>query len=178
MNPLAPYMAWIKLGALLAVLAFIGWKIHAYGEARYDDGQAVIQSKWDADVEETQAKTRKLEAEAAAARAAYGDKVLADQTKYDEGVRDAYARGKAAGAAIAAGAVRVRTVWRDQCPKTPAGAGTEPGAGTADVAEGRADAIGRVLGEAGSWDKAYERAYGRLIEAQKLLNVCYEKPAP
>ena len=113
---------------------------------------------------------------AAAARAAYGDAVLADQSKYEQGVSDAYNRGKSAGAAIASGAVRVREPWRDQCPQAPAGQGAEPDAGPSGVDPSRADAIGRVLGLAGQWDAAYGLAYGRLIRAQELLNACYEEP--
>lgn len=124
-------------------------------------------------------KSQDVADKAAAARAAFGDLVLADQAAYSKGVSDAYERGKSVGAGIAAGTVRVRTVWRDrQCPQAAAGTGPEPGAGLADVDQGRADAIGRILGLAGEWDAAYGLAYRRLTRAQALLNACYEEPAP
>ena len=116
---------------------------------------------------------------AATARAAYGDKVLADQSAYDTGVKDAFDRGKTAGARIASGAVRVRTVWRErQCPQAAARPGAEPAGRLAEVDPGRADAIGRVLGLGGQWDAAYGLAYRRLTSTQQLLNACYEQPAP
>lgn len=116
---------------------------------------------------------------AAVARAAYGDKVLADQAAYTTGVNDAYDRGKTAGASIAAGAVRVRTVWRErECPQAAAGPGAEPAGRRAEVDPGRAHAIGEILGLGGQWDAAYNLAYRRLNSAQQLLNACYEQPAP
>lgn len=57
-------IAWIKLAVLVALLAVIGWKIHSYGEERYSEGEAHIQSKWDAEVEANEQAVRKLQAAA------------------------------------------------------------------------------------------------------------------
>lgn len=51
--------------ALLAVLAFIGWRIHAYGEARYAAGQANVQAKWDKDKARQQKELERLRTAAA-----------------------------------------------------------------------------------------------------------------
>jgi hypothetical protein len=174
MNPLA-----IKaFGALLiaSVLIFGGCR----WQHRLDASEiATLKADHAKVLADIAGQTQVVADKAAVARAAYGDEALANQAAYDKGVRDAYDRGKSAGAGIAAGTVRVRTVWRDrQCPQAPAGPGSEPGGRVADVDQGRADAIGRVLGEAGRWDAAYGLAFRRLQSAQGLLNTCFEKPAP
>lgn len=161
------------LALIASVLVFGGCR----WQHRIDAGQiADLKAQHAAVLTAIAAQAQVVADKAAAARAAYGDAVLADQSKYEQGVSDAYNRGKSAGAAIASGAVRVREPWRDQCPQAPAGQGAEPDAGPSGVDPSRADAIGRVLGLAGQWDAAYGLAYGRLIRAQELLNACYEEP--
>lgn len=51
--------------ALLGVLAFLGWRIHAYGEARYAAGQANVQAKWDKSVERGRKEVERLRTAAA-----------------------------------------------------------------------------------------------------------------
>ncbi len=51
--------------ALLGVLAFFGWRIHAYGEARYAAGQANVQAKWDKDNARQQKELERLRTAAA-----------------------------------------------------------------------------------------------------------------
>lgn len=48
------------LVAILAVLALVGWRIHAYGEARYEAGQANVQAKWDKSVERGRKEVERL----------------------------------------------------------------------------------------------------------------------
>src|SRR5690606_20067120 len=91
---------------------------------------------------------------ASAARVAFAEARAKAESDYNEGVANAYERGRAAAAGIAAGTVRVREVWRD-CPAAPIGEGTGPAGGAADVAPDRAEAIGRVLGIGGEADAAY-----------------------
>lgn len=50
--------------ALFLLLSLAGWKIHAYGSARYDAGAAVVQKKWDKQKKIDEAAAAKLHAEA------------------------------------------------------------------------------------------------------------------
>lgn len=58
-----PIKAGITL-AMLALLAFGGWRIHAYGEARYEAGQAATQAEWDKAVERGRNEVERLKGEA------------------------------------------------------------------------------------------------------------------
>jgi hypothetical protein len=123
-------------------------------------------------------KTAEAARLAASARAAYDAQALADQAKHSKEIDDAFERGRDAAAGITAGAVRVRTVWRErQCPQAFPGPSAQPADGVADVDPGRAEAIGRILGLGGSFDADYRLAYERLTAAQGLLNACYQEPA-
>lgn len=51
-------------GLLLVLLALGGWRIHAYGNARYAAGQANVQGKWDQAVARGQKELARLRAEA------------------------------------------------------------------------------------------------------------------
>lgn len=51
--------------ALLAALAFVGLRIHAYGEARYAAGQAEVQARWDKSVERGRKEVERLRTAAA-----------------------------------------------------------------------------------------------------------------
>lgn len=145
-------------------------------QAKLDAGQiADLKIKHAAVLTKIAAKSQEAADKASVAKSAYYEFVAADQAAYTEGVKDAYERGKLAASGIGNGTVRVRTVWRDQCPKAVSGQGPQPAGGSAGVDQGRADAIGRVLGQAGEWDEAYGLAYGRLRRAQELLNTCYEE---
>jgi hypothetical protein len=50
--------------AIIAVLALLGWRIHAYGDARYEAGQAATQAKWDKAVERGRKEVERLKGEA------------------------------------------------------------------------------------------------------------------
>lgn len=171
----------IVYGVLLALIAGLLW--WAVGAPR------VALSSARADLATLQATHDGLVTKLAEAEATAGEKTKAVQAAYDAGVKsaatmrekettDAYNRGKAAGERIRAGASSVRTVWRDrECPATADGTGAGSGEGAAQVSGERADLIGSLLGQAGSWDATYGEAYRRLTEAQKIVNACYEQPA-
>lgn len=129
--------------------------------------------------------TKLSEAEAAAAvksqevQAAYDAGIAASAKMREKEIQDAYNRGRSTAAGIKSGAVSVRTVWRDrECAASAEGEGAGAGEGVAGVSGERADAIGRVLGHGGRWDATYAEAYRRLTEAQKIVDACYEEPAP
>ncbi|MFT4179598.1 MAG: hypothetical protein QM612_09080 [Thermomonas sp.] len=171
MNALLLRAFWPVLIASLLVFGGCRW------QAKLDAGEiAELKATHAATLAEIAEKTRVAADKAVAARIAYSDKALADQAAYQKGVNDAYARGNAVGAAVAAGTVRVREVWRDQCPATAAGKGSEPAGRDQPITQGRADAIGRIVGYGGQWDATYALAIHRLNQAQTLLNACYEQP--
>lgn len=115
---------------------------------------------------------------AALARDTYDDKVTADAVRHAKEIDHAFERGRKHAADIAAGDVRVRTVWRNrECPQAVPGSGAEPDARIAGFDSGRAEAIGRVLGLGSTFDAEYNRAIGRVKAAQTLIDACYEQPA-
>lgn len=171
----------IVYGLVLALIAgLLWWAVGAprvaLSSARAD--LATLQATHDGLV------TKLAEAEAAAkvkseeVRAAYDAGVKSAATMREKETTDAYNRGKAAGERIRAGTSSVRTVWRDrECPATADGSGAGSGEGAAQVSGERADLIGSLLGQAGSWDATYSEALRRLEQAQKIVNACYEEPA-
>ena len=171
---LVPWWVWALIALVIAAIGF--------GEVRYIAGERAGEKAANARHAEVlnaiADKTAKAAELANRARDLFNQQAQADQLRHAEEITDAFDRGRAAAAGIVDGAVRVRTVWRDrQCPATDAGAGAEPAGGHPDVAPGRADAIGRVLGYGWRWDADYGLAYARLTRAQALLNACYEQPA-
>ncbi len=86
-----PIKAGIAL-AIVAVLAFFGWRIHDYGEARYAAGQAATQAKWDAAVKRGQAELQRLRTAAGKVSVRteiqYRDKVKVIREKGDAIVRE------------------------------------------------------------------------------------------
>jgi len=168
----------LQFAALAALLAAIWWAAIlprqqlanerlAHATTRATHAQVL------ADLAEATAKVAR---KAAAARVTYAEAKAKAESDYNKGVADAYERGRAAAAGIAAGTVRVRAVWRD-CPAAAAGPGTEPAGRPADVSADRGEAIGRVLGIGGEADAAYARAIDRLRAAQQLVDACHEEPA-
>ena len=171
---LVPWWAWALLALVIAAIGF-GQLRYAAGERAGEEAADARHAKVMKDLADKTAKAAEL---ANRARDLFNQQAQADQLRHAEEITDAYDRGRAAAAGIVDGAVRVRTVWRDrQCPAAVAGAGAEPAAGHPDVAPGRADAIGRVLGAAWRWDADYGLAHARLTRAQALLNACYDQPA-
>lgn len=77
--------------ALLAVLGLFGWRIHAYGESRYEAGQASTQAKWDKAVERGKAEVERLRLAAGkvttVTEVKYIDRVKVIREKGDEIVR-------------------------------------------------------------------------------------------
>lgn len=125
------------------------------------------------------AQTEAVAKAAVRARTVYDAATAAASTKHEQEVHRAYERGKGVAAGIRSGTVRVRDVWQDCSGGAQAlpGQGTGLAPGAEAVTAGRADAIGRVLGQAGGWDADYEKALTRLRDAQALVNQCYEEPA-
>lgn len=164
---------------LTAIAGLLWWAVGAprvaLSSARAD--LATLQATHDGLVDKL------AEAEAAAkvkseeVRAAYDAGVKSAATMREKETTDAYNRGKAAGERIRAGTSSVRVEWRDRCPATADGSGAGSGEGAAQVSGERADLIGSLLGQAGSWDATYSEALRRLEQAQKIVNACYEKPA-
>lgn len=74
------------IGIVLAVLAFFGWRIHAYGEARYEAGQASVQAKWDKSREKGRKEVERL-------RAAAGRITLKTETVYVDRIKTIREKG-------------------------------------------------------------------------------------
>lgn len=173
---LAPYAGVIRgaavlLGALAIgfTLGFAVWKVAL--EPRFE--LAKLQKAHDRLLMELEGRNEA----AVLARVDYDAEVMRLGLTRKKEIDDAFERGRVAAAGIAAGDIPVRVVWRDRCSAPAAGAGAEPDSRAAGVDQGRADAIGRVLGHGGAFDAQYHEAYARLTSAQKLLNQCYEEPA-
>jgi len=170
----------LALGGLALMLAALWWAAiwprqqlaaeraaHAGTKARHAE---VLQGLAEAAAE--------VARKAARAREAFAEATAESESRYEKGVADAYERGRATAAGIAAGTVRVREVWRErECPAAAGGQGTEPAAGPAGVSGDRAAAIGRVLGIGGAADAGYARAIERLNAAQAIVDQCFEEPA-
>ena len=71
---------------LLALLALGGWKVHSYGQARYQAGQADVQAKWDKANAKAQAEIAKL-------REAAGRVTVRTETVYVDRVRTIREKG-------------------------------------------------------------------------------------
>lgn len=169
-----PWWAWALLVLAVAAIGF-GQVRYAQGFAAGGKAEAAAHAKVLKDLAD---KTAKVAEKVRIAHAAYTRETRADLARHDQEKRDAYEAGRAAAAAIAAGDVRVRTVWRDrECPQADARSSAGPAAGHPAIDPGRADAIGRVLGHAWQWDAAYGLAYARLQSAQALIDACYDQPA-
>ncbi len=71
MNPLTPYLLWIKLGAALALVgALVGWHVHAVSSARSDGRSEAIAERAAADLSATISRNIENDAEAVRQRAA------------------------------------------------------------------------------------------------------------
>lgn len=169
---LAPYAEAIRMGLALVATLLLGlatwW---AAVQPRIDLGR--LQKSHDRLLMELEGRNEA----AALARVEYDAEVMRLGLTRKKEIDDAYQRGRVSAAGIAAGDIPVRVVWRDRCSAPAPGAGTGPDTGPAGVDQGRADAIGRVLGHGGAFDAQYHEAYARLTAAQKLLDQCYEEPA-
>jgi hypothetical protein len=140
MNPLAPYMAWIKLAAFAVVVL----SAMAYGNHK---GAQRVQGKFDkhllADAQaDAQAQRKAIEA---ARKFELRQSFLLSQIveSYDEGKRDAEAAGKSVTDGLRAGNLKLRKQWQgceaDRVSNPSAGA-AEPDA----AADSRAESVGRI----------------------------------
>jgi hypothetical protein len=172
-DPIRPYLPLIKAGLLAVLIAAVWGHGCSYGRK----GLAEVKAKHAATLEglatATEAQARRAKEVEEGVRLMRRE---AEKT-YQKGIEDAYIRGAATAADIASGKLPVGGVWRDQCPKAPAGQGPGPNGGSTGVSADRAAAIGRVLGIAGEADATDALLRSRLQEAQKLLDACYEEPA-
>ena len=82
-----PIKAGIAL-ALIGLLALAGWRIHSYGEARYEAGQAATQAKWDKAVERGKKEVERL-------RTAAGKVTVRTEIQYRDRVRVIREKGDA-----------------------------------------------------------------------------------
>lgn len=77
---------------ILALLAIAGIRIHAYGQARYEAGQAAMQAKWDKAVERGRKEVERLRTEAGKVtvrtEVQYRDRVKVIREKGDALVRE------------------------------------------------------------------------------------------
>lgn len=73
---------------LLAVLAVFGWRIHAYGEARYEAGQAATQAEWDKAIERGRKEVERL-------RTAAGKVTVRTEIQYRDRVKVIREKGDA-----------------------------------------------------------------------------------
>lgn len=163
--------------SILKLVAAAALLVTAYLWA-YDRGEKAADARHAATFQRIAELTGVAAEKAGRARALFADQVLADMVRHAKETEDAYEAGRAAAAGIRDGSVRVRTVWRDrECPAAVPGAGAEPAGGHPALDQGRADAIGGLLGASWGWDATYGLAYSRLTRAQQLLDACYEQPS-
>lgn len=178
-RPLAKVLGMVISAVLLVVLVW--WLVIKPRSDLADErvAHAATKAKHAQVMTEIAAKSEAVARQAAQARDKYKAQTAEDQKKHEQEVKDAFERGKSVAAGIRDGSVGVRQVWRDrECPQAVSGQGGEPGRGAETIPAGRADAIGRLLGEAGGWDADYKACYARLTRAQELLNACYEGDGP
>jgi hypothetical protein len=172
-DPLRPYVDLLRWAGIAAigVALFIGGCKHG------QRGLAEVKAKHAATLEDIAKATQDQALRAAEVRDGFKLARREQESAYKKGVQDAYERGMATGAEFGTGERPVNWVWRDNCPKAPAGEGSGPDGGDSGVSADRAAAIGRVLGIGGAADAHETLLRNRLQEAQKLLNACYEEPA-
>lgn len=84
---IAPYMLAIKIGVLVLLVGFGLWKLHAYGEARYEAGQANVQADWDKSVEKGRVRLAEL-------KAAAGRVTVRTETVYVDRIKTIRLRGE------------------------------------------------------------------------------------
>lgn len=170
---LAPYIGLIRVGlyGLIIGSVFIGGCQHGR------KGLAEIKAKHAATLDGIAKAAAEQAEKARAVQESFKAARKEAESAYQKGVRDAYERGVATAAAISTGRQPVSWVWRDNCPKAPAGEGAGPDGGDSGVSADRAQGMGRILALAGVADANDALLRSRLAEAQKLLNACYEEPA-
>lgn len=173
LDPIRPYLALIKVaGAILLALAlFVSGCNHG------KRGLAGVKAKHAATLERIAEATQAQAEKARQVEESFKHARREAERVYQKGVQDAHERGMAAAADIATGRQPVSWVWRDNCPKAPAGQGAEPARGDPQVPEYRAEGMGRVRAIAGEADAGYAKAYAALEEAQKVVDACYDKPS-
>lgn len=173
LDPIRPYLALIKAaGAILLALA-----LFVSGCQHGKKGLAEVKAKHAATLERIAEATQDQAEKAKQVEESFKHARREAERVYQKGVQDAHERGMAAAADIATGRQPVSWVWRDNCPKAPAGPGPEPAGGDPQVPEHRAEGMGRVRAIAGEADAGYAKVYARIAEAQKFVDACYEQPA-
>lgn len=177
MNPIraaiAPYLLWIKLGALALLIALVWWQIAAYGSRRYGAGEAAVQAKWDESV-------RRGEKELARLKAAAGKITIQKETVYVDRIKVIREKGDAIVRAVPvfvpAGAAELPGGFRLLHDAAASGVAIPAAAGIADAAPVDAQAAAfTVLGNYAEYHVVAER----LISLQDwVLAQCKANPPP
>lgn len=169
----APYLAWIKLGAVAAVIALLWWQLHAYGARRFDAGAAKVQAQWDASVERGKAEIARL-------RAAAGKITVKTETVYVDRIRTIREKGDAivreVPVFVPAGAADLPGGFRLLHDAAAAGGPVPDAAAIADAAPVDAQSVAGTV--AGNYAQYHEVAQ-RLISLQDWVREqCKANPPP
>jgi len=169
----APYLLWIKLGALALLVALIWWRVHAYGAARYEAGQASTQAKWDKAVQRGRQEVERLKGEAGKItvqkETVYVDRIKVVREKSDAIVREVPVF-------VPAGAAELPGGFRLLHDAAAAGSSVPASASAADAAPVDAQAAAfTVLGNYAEYHVVAER----LISLQDwVMAQCKANPPP
>jgi hypothetical protein len=157
MNPLTPYLVWIKAGVLLALL------VGAYALGR-DHGGDRVQAKFDAHMAADAKAEAKALADARKAEQAKAAELAEIAEKYEKDKADAQAAADRTIADLRSGAIRLRSHWQG-CQATGRVSGDATSATIADAAEQLREAsAARIIGIGREAD-AKERALQEVIRA-------------
>lgn len=170
---IAPYLLWIKLGALALLVAAVWWRVHAYGAARYDAGKAKVQAEWDASVERGRAEVERLRTEA-------GKVTVKTETVYVDRIKTIREKGDAivreVPVFVPAGAAELPGGFRLLHDAAASGVAIPAAAGIADAAP--VDAQAAAFAVVGNYAE-YHVVAQRLISLQDWVTAqCKANPPP
>lgn len=173
LDPLRPYAAIAKWVVLALLVAFISWRIHAYGAAKFKAGQASTQAKWDAAVERGRKEVERL-------RTAAGKVTVKTETVYVDRVKVIREKGDAivreVPVFVPAGAAQLPGGFRLLHDAAAAGGPVPEAAGIADAAPVDAQAAASTV--TGNYAEFHEVAQ-RLTSLQDwVLAQCKANPPP
>jgi hypothetical protein len=159
MNPLTPYLVWIKAGVLLALL------VGAYALGR-DHGGDRVQAKFDQHMAADAKAEAKALADARKAEQAKAAELAAIDEKHQRTLADAKAAHDRDVADLRAGNIKLRSHWQG-CQATGRVSGAATSASLADAAEQLREAsAARIIGIGREAD-AKERALQEVIRAYR-----------
>lgn len=159
--------------ALLVVLALAGWRIHAFGEARYQAGREKVQADWNASIERGRREVERL-------RAAAGKVTVRTEIQYVDRVKVIREKGDAivreVPVFVPADSPDLPGGWRLLHDAAAANGPVPAPAGIADAAPVAAQAAAATV--AGNYAICHETAQ-RLISLQDwALGQCKINPPP